>query len=71
MNTANDYNGDQCIVLPADFLKTPQAAAELYADDVNRVANNLHVPEFDQGMNFVQVFVRLSLLGVLLTLMPF
>ena len=70
MNAATEYNGDQCMVLPADFLKTPQAARELYAEDVERVVNNLHVPEFDQGMTLGQVFLRLSFLGALLTLIP-
>ena len=71
MNTSNEYNGDQCMVLPADFLQTPQAAAELYEADAKRIVNNLHVPEFDDGLKLSQFLGRLFVLGALLTLIPF
>ena len=71
MTTSNEYNGDQCMVLPADFLKTPRAAAELYEADAKRIVNNLHVPEFDTRLTVGQLLGRLLVLGALLTLIPF
>ena len=68
VRTTTEYNGDRCIVLPADYLETPQAAAELYADQAAKVVNNLHVPEFDQGLTMGQRLVRLGCLAVLLSL---
>ena len=68
VRTETEYNGDRCVVLPADYLETPQAAAELYADQAAKVVNNLYVPEFDQGLTIGQLFVRLACLAGLLSL---
>ena len=68
VRTTKEYNGDRCVVLPADYLETPQAAAELYADQAAKVVNNLYVPEFDQGLTIGQLFVRLGCLAALLSL---
>ena len=68
VRTTREYNGDRCIVLPADYLETPQAAAELYADQAAKVVNNLYVPEFDQGLTIGRLLFRVGCLAVLLSL---
>jgi hypothetical protein len=38
-----DFAGDTCLVLPPNYLQSADAAAELYEDQLTRIAENLDV----------------------------
>lgn len=43
MPTSNEIAGDQCIVLPKDFLQSVEAAVDIYEDELAQVAVDLDV----------------------------
>ena len=53
-DTSTEFNGDQCMVLPVEFLQSADAAAEIYEDEIAQVVTNLDVQSLDQTPGFFQ-----------------
>lgn len=43
MDPETEYKGDDCIVLPTDYMNSVEAAVDLYAEDLAEIAGNLEV----------------------------
>ena len=52
MSSQTEFNGDACIVLPSDYLKSPKAAAEIYEDELTLVASNLDIDNLGTAPGF-------------------
>jgi hypothetical protein len=61
-----EFSGDQCVVLPADYLQSADAAAELYAEEIARVVTDLEIQSLDPH----QGFFRGTLLASILWMAP-
>jgi len=59
-----EFSGDECVVLPADYLKSPKAVSEIYADELANVANNLEIDEW-HARSFLHGTVTATVLWVL------
>lgn len=46
MSKDADFDGDRCVVLPANYLQSVTAATEIYEDELARVSMNLDVESF-------------------------
>jgi len=64
MRVDDDFDGDQCVVLPSNYLASVDAAVELYDDDIARNSTNFNVSglEYGIGRNVFRVTVLASLL---------
>ena len=55
MNANTEFNGDQCMVLPAGYLQSAEAVSEIYEDELGQSVGNLDVngladtPSFFEG----------------------
>ena len=68
MNTATDYKGDDCVVLPANYMDSVDAAVELYAEDLEKATDNLKVAGLSQSIT--QIAMRRGFTAGILWLMP-
>jgi len=59
-----EFDGDQCVVLPKDYLKSAEAVSEIYADELARVAVNLEVDNLSEAPRFFRGTVAAGLLWV-------
>ena len=50
MDSTTEYNGDECVVLPVDYMKSIDAAVELYDDDLAAGAPNLKIQGFEKSL---------------------
>jgi hypothetical protein len=52
--TSNDqeYSGEECIVLPKDYMNSPQAAAEIFEEELAAAVNDLHVDNLGPERGF-------------------
>ncbi len=66
MDSGKEFNGDHCVVLPADFLSSADAAAELHEDELAKVVTDLEIP----GLTPVHRFFQGTTLATLLWLAP-
>lgn len=65
--TANtDFDGDQCVVLPENYLQSAKAASEIYEDDLASVATNLEVDNLSKAPGFFHG----TLIATLLFMLP-
>ena len=68
-NSADDeFDGDQCVVLPANYMASVDAAVELYDDDIARNSTNFSVNGLEYGLG--RLLFRVAIIGGLLWLMP-
>ncbi len=53
MMADSDFDGDRCVVLPKNYLQSPQAVSEIYEEDLAKAATNFDVdswrPSFFRG----------------------
>ena len=68
MRSATEYNGDDCVVLPANYLSSVDAAVELYEDDLAEAAVNLDVHGLSRS--FAGSVIQHGLAASLLWLLP-
>ncbi len=66
MEAATEFNGDQCMVLPPDYLNSANAAADLYEDELARAVSDLEIP----GLRPTQSFFLGTTLAMLLWVVP-
>jgi hypothetical protein len=48
MTDPDEFDGDQCIILPSDYLNSAEAVAEIYEEELSAARNEFDIPEFDQ-----------------------
>jgi hypothetical protein len=60
-----EFTGDECVVLPANYLQSPVAVSEIYADQLASVATNLEIDEWSS-----RTFLRGSATAALLWALP-
>lgn len=66
MNAGTEFNGDQCMVLPAGYLQSAEAVSEIYEDELGRSVSSLEVG----GLAETPDFFEGTLLAVLLWAAP-
>lgn len=52
MSDQDDFSGDQCMVLPKNYLNSAEAVADIYEEELSRAADNLDVDEL-RGRSFM------------------
>lgn len=64
----DEFAGDQCLVLPPNYLQSADAASELYEEELTRVVRNLEVDGLRPSM--IRLIGRRTLLTTLVWLAP-
>jgi hypothetical protein len=54
MSDQDEFDGDACIVLPKNYLSSPEAVAEIYEEELTEAASNFEVDQFRLTPNFLQ-----------------
>ena len=54
MNAQTEFNGDQCMVLPARYLQSAEAVSEIYADELGQSVGSLEVGGLAETPGFFQ-----------------
>ena len=52
MSDQDDFSGDQCMVLPKNYLNSAEAVADIYEKELSQAADNLDVDEL-RGRRFL------------------
>jgi len=60
-----EFNGDECVVLSANYLESAQAVSEIHADELASVATNLEIDHWTS-----RSFFRGTTLAALLWVLP-
>jgi len=68
MRAGDDFDGDKCVVLPANYLASVDAAVELYDEDIARASDNMRIRGLEYGLG--RVLFRIILIAVLFWLLP-
>ena len=68
MGRQDNFTGTHKIVLPANFLQSADAAAELFEEQLDAVSGNLVVQQFEQGPG--RRFILYTALGLVVWLAP-
>jgi hypothetical protein len=68
MGVEDEFDGDQCVVLPANYMASVDAAVELYDDDIAKKSTNFNVSGLEYGVG--RLLFRIGLLAGLLWLVP-
>ena len=68
MRVDDDFDGDQCVVLPANYMASVDAAVELYDDDIARNSTNFTVSGLEYGIG--RLVFRVGVIASLLWLVP-
>jgi hypothetical protein len=68
MAVEQEFDGNQCIVLPANYMASVDAAVELYDDELAKVGSDLNVSGLSYGPG--RLALRVGLAASLLWLLP-
>ena len=68
MRVDDDFDGDQCVVLPTNYMASVDAAVELYDDDIAKKSTNFNVTGLEYGIG--RGLFRITLLASVLWLVP-
>ena len=68
MRAEDDFDGDQCVVLPANYMASVDAAVELYDEDIARASANMSVSGLEYG--FGRFVFRATVAALLFWLLP-
>ena len=68
MKVDDEFDGDQCVVLPTNYMASVDAAVELYDDDIAQNSTNFNVSGLEYGLG--RLMFRVTLVGGLLWLVP-
>jgi hypothetical protein len=63
-----EFDGDQCVVLPSNYMASVDAAVELYDDELAKVGKDLEVRGLSYGAG--RILFRIGLIASLLWLLP-
>jgi hypothetical protein len=53
MSDQGEFSGDQCVVLPRNYLNSAEAVADIYEDELSAAADNLDVDELRGRRRFL------------------
>ena len=68
MRVDDEFDGDQCVVLPTNFMASVDAAVELYDDDIAKNSTNFNVSGLEYGIG--RLLFRITVVAGLLWLLP-
>ncbi len=68
MRDEEDFDGDQCVVLPANYMASVDAAVELYDEDIAKASKNMRISGLEYG--FGRVVFRVTVAALLFWLLP-
>lgn len=68
MRVEQDYDGDQCVILPANYMASVDAAVELYDEDIAKNSTNFDVNGLEYGAG--RLLFRLAVIALLFWLLP-
>jgi hypothetical protein len=68
MQAEEDFNGDQCVVLPTNYMASVDAAVEIYDEDIARASKNMCISGLEYGLG--RVLFRVVLAAMLFWLLP-
>ncbi len=64
MSNQAEFSGDDCVVLPKDYLNSAEAVSEIYADELERAASDLHVDHLGPEPGFFSGTIIAALLWI-------
>ena len=65
MNAQPEFRGDDCVVLPQNYLNSVEAVADIYSDQLAAVANNFDVDQLSGRRRFLQGALLVPLIWAL------
>lgn len=68
MRAEDDFDGDQCVVLPTNYMASVDAAVELYDEDIAKASKNMSISGLEYGLG--RVVFRVTVIAVLFWLLP-
>ncbi len=68
MRAEEDFDGDQCVVLPPNYMASVDAAVEIYDEDIARASANMRVSGLEYGLG--RIVFRIALAALLFWLLP-
>lgn len=68
MRVEDDYDGDQCVILPANYMASVDAAVELYDEGIARNSTNFNVSGLQYGVG--RLLFRVTVAALLFWLLP-
>lgn len=68
MGAKDDFDGDQCVVLPTNYMASVDAAVELYDEDIARAPRSMTVRGLEYGLG--RILFRVATGAFLLWLLP-
>ena len=68
MQTEDDFDGDQCVVLPTNYMASVDAAVELYDEDIAKASKNMSISGLEYGLG--RVVFRMAVAAALFWLLP-
>ena len=64
MSDQHEFSGDQCVVLPKNYLDSAEAVAEIYAAELSAAATNFRVDEMSRPRFFRGMLMAVLLWGL-------
>ncbi|NIW24791.1 MAG: hypothetical protein GWN29_09615 [Gammaproteobacteria bacterium] len=68
MRAEDDFDGDQCVVLPSNYMASVDAAVELYDEDIAKASESMSVSGLEYGVG--RIVFRVTLAALLFWLLP-
>jgi hypothetical protein len=68
MKVEQEFDGDQCVVLPTNYMASVNAAVELYDDELAKVGKDFEVSGLSYGAG--RILFRIGWTASLLWLLP-
>ena len=68
MRVDDDFDGDQCIVLPSNYMASVDAAVELYDDDIAQRSTGFDVSGLEYGLG--RTLLRVAIAALAFWLLP-
>lgn len=65
MSDQDEFSGDECIVLPKNYLNSAEAVSEIYEDELEDAAVNFKVDQLSRGRRFFKGTVLVPLIWAL------
>jgi len=68
MRVKDEYDGDQCVILPTNYLASVDAAVELFDEDLAQASKNLEVSGLEYGLG--RALLRVGTIVAAIWLVP-
>lgn len=65
MDERKEYSGDECVVLPGNYLNSIEAVADLYSDQLEAAANNFEIGQLSRRGGYFRRAVLVSVIWAL------